>query len=67
MATASRDDQDKIKTDRAIVTDYVHPHSVNSGLPTEEIVAPKIGNELMVDEAVLEGRSPVPRSNLFLR
>ena len=60
MATALRGDQDKINTDGAIVTDYVHPHSVNSGLPTEDIETPKVGNELKVDEAVLEGMSPLP-------
>ncbi len=60
MATTLRDDQEKIATDGAIVTDYVHPHSVNSGLPTEEIEPPKVGNELNVDEAILEGRSAVP-------
>lgn len=64
MATALRDNQDQIKTGGAIVSDYVHPHSVNSGLPTEEIEPPKVGNELEVDEAVLEGRSTYPGSSL---
>ena len=57
MATALGDDLDAIKTDGAIITDYVHPHSINSGLPTEEIEPPKVGNELKVDNAVLEGWS----------
>lgn len=60
MATVSRDNHGLIKTDGAIVSDYVHPHSVNSGLPTEEIKPPKVGNELEVDDAVLEGRSRYP-------
>ena len=55
MATASHNHQDEIKTDGAIVSDYVHPHSVNAGLPNEEIQPPQVGKELLVDEAVLDG------------
>ena len=58
MAALLRDDQDEIKTDGAVVTDYIHPHSLNSGLPIEEITSPKVRNELRVDEAVLEGTLP---------
>ncbi|KAJ8122528.1 hypothetical protein O1611_g9816 [Lasiodiplodia mahajangana] len=38
--------------DDTIVTDYIHPHSLNNGTPTEGIVPPKIGKEFSVDEAV---------------
>ena len=55
MTTASHDDQDDIKTDGAIVSDYVHPHSVNAGLPSEDIQPPQVGRELLVDDEVLEG------------
>ena len=63
MTTASHDDQDDIKTDGAIVSDYVHPHSVNAGLPSEDIQPPQVGRELLVDEAVLEGNLSAMRQS----
>lgn len=45
-----------INTDGLVVSDYVHPHSVNAGIPIEEIKPPSAGKEFEVDEAVLDGK-----------
>lgn len=44
-----------MQADEAIITDYIHPHSLNNGMPTKDIPPPKVGGEYAVDEAVLEG------------
>ncbi len=41
--------------DKTIVTDYVHPHSLNNGTPVDRILPPKVGGDFNVDDAVLEG------------
>lgn len=41
--------------DKAIVTNYVHPHSLNSDTPVDPILRPKVGVDFNVDDAVLEG------------
>lgn len=43
------------RSDKTIVTDYIHPHSLNNGIPTVNILPPKVGGEFEVDDAVLEG------------
>ena len=48
--------KEAIRADENIVTDYVHPHSLNSGIPSDSIPPPKIGGEFLVDDAVREGR-----------
>ncbi len=45
--------------DKSIVTDYVHPHSLNNGIPTEKILPPKVGGEFPVDDAVKDGTLPI--------
>jgi hypothetical protein len=55
MAQVSSALRDEISRDPTIINDYIHPHSLNNGIPTEEIPAPKIGGEFPVDEAVLQG------------
>jgi hypothetical protein len=56
--------KDLIAKDKTIVTDYIHPHSLNSGIQIEEITPPKLGGEFPVDEAVLEGTSFPPLRGL---
>lgn len=48
--------EEAIRADETIVTDYVHPHSLNNGIPTDIILPPKIGSEFLVDDAVKEGK-----------
>lgn len=48
--------KEAIRADETIVTDYIHPHSLNNGIPTDIILPPKIGGEFLVDDAVKEGR-----------
>ena len=45
-----------INTDGNVISDYVHPHAVNAGIPVEEIRPPTVGNEFEVDEMVREGK-----------
>lgn len=45
-----------INTDGNIISDYVHPHAVNAGIPVEEIRPPTVGKEFEVDDMVLEGK-----------
>jgi len=59
MATDGQDDV-KVITDRLVISDYVHPHAVNAGVPVEEIKPPILGREFEVDEAVLDGKSCIP-------
>ena len=47
--------REEISKDKTIVADYIHPHSINNGVPTEEILPPKTGGDFPIDEAVLEG------------
>lgn len=58
MATDDQNALDlDVKTDGLVISDYVHPHSMNAGLPVEDIKPPKVGKEFEVDEAVFEGKS----------
>ena len=41
--------------DPSIVTNYVHPHSKNAGLPAEKVLPPKVGGEFSVDDNVIAG------------
>lgn len=45
-----------INTDGNVISDYVHPHAVNAGIPVEEIRPPTGGKEFEVDDLVLEGK-----------
>lgn len=56
MATATQTLLREISEDKTIVTDYIHPHSLNNGIPTDEIPTPKLGGDFTVDEAVHEGQ-----------
>lgn len=47
--------KEAIKADKTIVTDYIHPHSLNSGTPIDKILPPKLGGEFPIDDAVKEG------------
>lgn len=47
---------ESITTDETIVTDYIHPHSLKNGIPTDIILPPKVGGEFLVDDAVKEGK-----------
>ena len=47
--------REAISADKTIVTDYIHPHSLNNGTPMDKILPPKIGGEFPVDDAVKEG------------
>lgn len=47
--------REAIGADKTIVTDYIHPHSLNNGTPIDKILPPKIGGEFPVDDAVKEG------------
>ena len=58
MATC-REDPPKLEVNGAVVTNYIHPHSVNAGIPDVDIPPPMVHGELDVDEAVLEGEFPV--------
>ena len=53
MGTETQDGAD-INTDGLVISDYVHPHAVNAGLPVGEIKPPTVGKGFEVDEAVLE-------------
>ncbi|KAI0107808.1 Fructosamine kinase-domain-containing protein [Nemania sp. FL0031] len=54
MASISGPSKHEMPRDDTIVTDYIHPHSLNTGVPTEEIKPPRTGQEVLVDKAVLE-------------
>lgn len=54
MTSKAENDAD-IETDGLVVSDYVHPHSVNAGVPVEDIKPPSVGKDFEVDEAVLDG------------
>ncbi|KAI0868416.1 hypothetical protein GGS24DRAFT_513419 [Hypoxylon argillaceum] len=43
----------EMSQDDTIVTGYIHPHSLNNGILSEEIKPPAVGGEFSVDEAVL--------------
>jgi hypothetical protein len=58
IAHISESLKEAIKADPTIVTDYIHPHSLNVGVPTEKILPPKVGGEFPVDETVIAGRIP---------
>lgn len=47
----------KNRTDGLVISDYVHPHAVNAGVPVEEIKPPLVGKNFEVDEAVIDGQS----------
>lgn len=47
-----------INSDGLVISNYVHPHSVNAGIPVEEIKPPSVGKEFELDEAVLDGKLP---------
>lgn len=53
----------EILGDKSIITDYIHPHSLNNGIPTEKILLPKTGGEFSVDDAVLDGKSSIEKAN----
>ena len=53
---AMADKDSDFNTDGKVISDYVHPHSVNAGIPTEAIKPPSLGKNFEVDEAVLEGK-----------
>jgi hypothetical protein len=50
--------REAMAADKTIVTDYIHPHSLNDGIPTTNILPPKVGGVFSVDDAVLEGSNP---------
>jgi protein-ribulosamine 3-kinase len=55
MAVVASSLKKEILEDKTIVTDYIHPHSLNNGIPTAQISNPKLGGDFSVDDAVLKG------------
>lgn len=55
MALVSTALQQEISEDKTIVTDYIHPHSLNNGIPTAQIPTPKLGGDFPIDDAVRKG------------
>lgn len=47
--------KEAVGADQTIITNYVHPHSLSTGVPTEKILRPKVGGEFPVDDSVKEG------------
>lgn len=47
--------REQIKADSTIVTGYIHPHSLNVGVPTAKILPPKVGGEFPLDENTKAG------------
>jgi hypothetical protein len=54
VSDSTKEEMPKDKN-KNIDTDYIHPHSLNSGVPVGSIQPPNVGGEVSVDEAVLEG------------
>ena len=55
--TNQADEGIDINTDGNVISDYVHPHAVNAGIPVEEIRPPTVGKEFEVDDMVREGKN----------